>query len=162
MARLSDQAPPMSAFGQDSVRLFVENLDLGPDRVGVVVRSGAMAAPCPACGTVSLRVQSRYLRRAADLLLGGRCVELLVVVRRFRCDAVLCGRRIFAERFTANVLAPWARRRHGWSRSSIISGSRFGGRPAASLAERLMLPVSNDTLCVSSGGGRHRRSTRRP
>jgi hypothetical protein len=36
--------------------------------------------------------------------------ELSVVRRRFRCDAVLCGRQIFAERFADDALAPWARR----------------------------------------------------
>ena len=41
---------------------------------------------------------------------GGRQVRLMVVARRFRCDAVLCGRRIFTERFDDGVLAPWARR----------------------------------------------------
>lgn len=124
----------------------VEHLDFGPDRVGVVVRSGAAAAPCPACGAVSRRVQSRYLRRAADLPLGGRCVELLVVVRRFRCDAVLCGRLIFAERFTAKVLGPFARRTARLEQVVHHLGLALGGRPGANLAERLRLPVSRDTL----------------
>ena len=124
----------------------VEHLDLGPDRASVVVRSGAAAAPCPACGAVSRRVQSRYLRRAADLPLGGRCVELLIVVRRFRCDAVLCGRQIFAERFTPNVLKPFARRTGRLEQVVHHVGLALGGRPGASLAERLRLPVSRDTL----------------
>ena len=34
-----------------------------------------------------------------DLRPGGRRVELRVMTRRFRCDAVLCERQIFAERF---------------------------------------------------------------
>jgi hypothetical protein len=33
-----------------------------------------------------------------------------VIARRFRCEAVLCGRQIFTERFTADILAPSARR----------------------------------------------------
>ena len=32
------------------------------------------------------------------------------MVRRFRCDAFLHGRQIFAERFMADVLKPFARR----------------------------------------------------
>jgi transposase len=63
----------------------------------------------------------------------------LVVTRRFRCDAVLCGRQIFAERFADDALAPWARR-------TARLGLALGGRPAACFSQRLMLPVSKDTL----------------
>jgi hypothetical protein len=45
-----------------------------------------------------------------DLPLSGRIVQLLVIARRFRCDAVLCGRQIFIERFAEGVLAPSAHR----------------------------------------------------
>jgi hypothetical protein len=38
-----------------------------------------------------------YRRRGTDLPLSGRIVELLVIARRFCCDAVLCGRQIFTE-----------------------------------------------------------------
>jgi transposase len=60
---------------------------------------------CPSWGAVARRVHSRYHRRVGDLPLSGRSVRLLVVARRFRCDAVLCGRQIFAERFTDDALA---------------------------------------------------------
>ena len=43
-----------------------------------------------------------------DLPLSGRVVELLVIARRFRCEAVLCGRQIFTERFADGILAPSA------------------------------------------------------
>jgi hypothetical protein len=55
-------------------------------------------------------VRCRYRRRVTDLPLSGRIVQLLVIARRFRCDAVLCGRQIFTERFAEGVLAPSARR----------------------------------------------------
>lgn len=67
--------------------------------VHILLRSGSLEAACPDCGRQSRRVQSRYLRRPSDLPLGGRRVELTVVARRFWCDAVLCGRRIFCEQF---------------------------------------------------------------
>src|SRR5260370_21322929 len=78
--------------------------------------------------------------------MAGRSVRLMVVARRFRCDAVLCGRRIFAERFDQDVLAPWARRTARLDHIVHHLGLALGGRPAASFARRLMLPVSNDTL----------------
>jgi hypothetical protein len=39
------------------------------------------------------------------LALAGRPVRLVVVARRFRCEADLCNRRIFTERFEDGVLA---------------------------------------------------------
>jgi transposase len=61
---------------------------------------------CPCCGSHSERIQSRYQRHVTDLPISGRNVELQVLVRRFWCDAVLCGRRIFCERFESGILAP--------------------------------------------------------
>ena len=81
-----------------------------------------------------------------DLPLSGRSVELVVIARRFRCEAVLCGQQIFVERFATNVLAPSARRTGRLDCIVHHLGLALGGRPAASFARRLMLPVSNDTL----------------
>jgi transposase len=84
----------------------------------ITVRYGSKASPCPGCGARSERVHSRYLRRLTDLPLAGRPVRLVVVARRFHCDAASCGRRIFTERFSNGVLAPWARRTAGSTMSS--------------------------------------------
>ena len=112
----------------------------------ITVRHTSKASPCPGCGASSERVHSRYLRRLSDLPLGGRPVRLVVNARRFRCSAVLCGRRIFTERFDDGVLAPWSRRTARLDYVVHHLGLALGGRPAASFARRLMLPVSNDTL----------------
>lgn len=92
------------------------------------------------------REDSRYQRRLTDLPLAGRSVRLVVVARRFRCVTVMCGRRIFTERFDDGALAPWARRTARLDLVVHHLGLALGGRPAASFARRLMLPVSNDTL----------------
>lgn len=112
----------------------------------ITVRPTSGTSLCPGCGTSSGRIHSRYQRRLTDLPLAGRQVRLVVVARRFRCVTALCGRRIFTERFDDGALAPWARRT---TRLDLIVhhlGLALGGRPAASFARRLMLPVSNDTL----------------
>lgn len=112
----------------------------------ITVRPLAKASTCPGCGTPSERVHSRYRRRLADLPIAGRPVRLVVLAWRFYCHVVLCGRRIFAERFDADVLAPWARRTARLDHIVHHLGLALGGRPAASFARRLMVPVSNDTL----------------
>jgi transposase len=73
-------------------------------------------------------------------------VQLVVVARRFRCGAALCRRQIFTERFPDGVLASSARRTARLDCVVHHLGMALGGRPAASFAKRLMLPVSNDTL----------------
>jgi len=112
----------------------------------ITVRSSKDFGACPFRGTVSRRVHGRYHRGVGDLPLSGRSVRLLVVARRFRCDAVLCWRQIFAERFADDALAPWARRTARLDHMVHHLGLALGGRPAASFSQRLMLPVSKDTL----------------
>ncbi|MGO6748281.1 hypothetical protein ACCS93_38940 [Rhizobium ruizarguesonis] len=73
---------------------------------------------------MSRTVRRRYCRQVADLPLSGRRVRLLVRTRRFTCDAVLCGRQIFAERF-GDVLPPYARRTGRSSISFTIWPSRL-------------------------------------
>lgn len=110
------------------------------------IRSTGSTSRCPSCGAASQRVHSRYTRHLCDLPIAGKSVTLQAQVRRFRCEAVLCDRRIFAERFDPAVLAPWARRTGRLEGLVHHLGLALGGRPGASFAKRLMLPVSNDTL----------------
>jgi transposase len=78
--------------------------------------------------------------------MSGRMVRFVVLARRFRCDAELCVRQIFAERFGADILGPWARRTVRLDHIVHQLALALGGRPAAGFARRLMIPVSNDTL----------------
>src|SRR5450631_4247456 len=135
--RISDLAP---------VGLIVESITQLDDSILVTARAGIQVASCPLCGSPSRRVHSRYVREVSDLPCSGRSVRLRVRIRRYRCDTQHCRRRIFAERFDKTVLLVRSRRT---SRLDCIVhhlGLALGGRPAASFARRLMLPVSNDTL----------------
>jgi transposase len=122
----------------------VEGVDTSGTAMVIAIRATITASPCPACAAPSLRIHSRYRRRLTDLPVGGRVMQLTIIARRFYCDAVLCGRRIFTERF--KELAPWARRTARLDTIVRHLGLALGGRPAASFAGRLMIPVSNDTL----------------
>ena len=126
------------------VGLVVDDVGIDGGLMVIAVRSGAGDAACPDCGIVARRVHSRYVRTLADLPLCGRAVRLRVTARRLRCEAVQCARSIFTERLAA--LAPWARRTARLDELAHHLGLALGGRPAATFAQRLMLPVSNDTL----------------
>ncbi len=77
--------------------LVIEQVSISND-VTVTVRAASPTAPCPSCGTISKRVQSRYTRTLRDLPASGRLVHLIVHVRRFFCQESICVRKIFAER----------------------------------------------------------------
>jgi transposase len=98
----------------------VESAYYEGDMAVIEIRASGSVGLCPLCGTVSRRVHSRYRRRVTDLPLSGRIVQLLVIARRFRCDAVLCGRQIFTERFEGGWLHQRDARR-GWTPLSITS-----------------------------------------
>src|SRR6202007_3187454 len=124
----------------------VESACYEDDKAVITVRASGSVGLCPLCGTISRRIHRRYRRRVTDLPLSGRVVELLVIARRFRCEAVLCRRQIFTERFADGILAPSARRTTRLDSIVHHLGLALGGRPAAGFAKRLMLAGSQDTL----------------
>lgn len=129
--------------------LEAEQVELVGNTIRVHSRSARPSAGCPHCGTISRHVHSRYLRRPADLPAHGRRVELVLLVRRFRCRAMHCPAKIFAERFPPAVTRPHARRTSRLQGLVRHLGLALGGRPAQALAGRLLLPVSKDTFLRS-------------
>src|SRR5882757_7177224 len=116
------------------------------DSIILTLRSEMAAAERPLCGMLSRRIHSRYLRQVADLPCAGREVRIRMITRRFVCEVPHCRRRIFAERFGDDVVQVRARRTARLECIVHHLGLALGGRPAAGFANRLMLPVSNDTL----------------
>lgn len=124
--------------------LAFQGIEVAGDRTVITVRSICAEARCPTCGEPAHRIHSRYARTLLDLPMGGRSVRLRVAARRFRCDVAGCTRRIFAERLGS--VAAWGRRTGRLDALAHHLALALGGRPAAGLAARLMLPLSNDTL----------------
>ena len=126
--------------------LVVESVSDSADLIILAVRCEALMAECPLCGAASRRIHSRYIRQVADLPCAGRQIRLRVITRRFVCEVPHCRRRIFAERFGDEVCRCESRRTARLECIVHHLGLALGGRPAASFAKRLMMPVSNDTL----------------
>src|ERR1700693_4378148 len=126
--------------------LLINDVEIGPDRILITARCRAAAGACPDCGQQSKQVHSRYERRLLDLPSHGRAVQVRVAVRRFRCAEPSCRRQIFAEQLGDAVAGRSARRTFRLEAIVHHLGVALGGRPGASLARRLMLPVSKDTL----------------
>jgi hypothetical protein len=125
--------------------LIVDRVIVDPDRVTVAVRARGAAGSCPLCRRPSRRVHSRYVRRLGDLPWQGRVGQLGLQVRRFRCSASECPRRVFAERLPA-VARPRVRRTARLAEAQCRIAFSAGGEAGARLASRLAMPVSGDTL----------------
>jgi transposase len=127
------------------VGLAVDRVTITPDHIVVAVRARAGAAACPSCHCRSRRVHSRYVRRLGDLPWQGRVCRFELRVRRFRCPAPECPRRIFAERLPA-VALPRVRRTVRLADAQRRIALSAGGEGGARLARALAMPVSGDTL----------------
>ena len=127
------------------VSLAVDRIAVIHDRVVVTVHALAKAVLCPDCRRLSRRVHSRYLRHLGDLPWQGRVGQVDLQVRRFRCSASECPRRIFAEQLPA-VAAPRVRRTARLAEAQRRIALSAGGEAGARLASRLAMPVSADTL----------------
>jgi zinc-finger of transposase IS204/IS1001/IS1096/IS1165 len=132
--------------------LVAESVSSVGETMIVTARAKVGEASCPLCGEMSRRVHSRYVRYVRDLPCSGQGVRLCLTTRRFSCERPECPGRIFAERFAETVLPARARRTSRLEHIVHHLGLALGGRPAASLAKRLMLPVST-TRCFASCDG---------
>jgi transposase len=129
--------------------LKVDQVELTRNTIRIHAHSPEASAACPCCGMASTRIHSRYQRRLADFPAHGRVVELVLSARRFRCRSAKCHARIFAERFSSAITRAYARRTTRLQGLVRHLGLALGGRPAQSLAGRLLLPVSKDTFLRS-------------
>jgi len=126
--------------------LVIEHIEIGGAEILAVARSRSETSCCPVCGRRSTQIHSRYWRCLADLPAHGRRVRISLEVRRFRCGDSGCRRKIFAEQFEGEITQPFARRTSRLQNIVHHLGLALGGRPGQSLARRLLLPVSKDTL----------------
>jgi transposase len=105
----------------------------------------APTARCPLCGQASRHIRSSYTRHVADVPCAGRQVQLLLRVRKFRCDTTDCPRRIFAERLTP-FIEPWARMTTRLSQSIEAIGLATSGELGSRFAPRLGMVTSPTTI----------------
>jgi transposase len=118
-----------------------------PKGSGVRIEAATTSAHavCSGCGTGSVRVHSRYLRRLTDTGIGGREVQIVLTVRRFFCDQAGCDKKTFAEQ-VPGLTSRYGR--HTTPAEQVVASvaMALGGRAGARLAGRLAVPVSRTTL----------------
>lgn len=115
------------------------------EQIKIVVWASPPVALCPDCGREAFRIHSRYLRTLADIPWQGVVVHLEIHARKFFCDNLDCGRKIFTERLPG-VALPYARRT--LRRTSIyeLMGVMSGGEGGARILRKLQMGTSPDTI----------------
>jgi transposase len=129
--------PDLSDLVLEQVKMTTE--------VTLTVRAASPTAPCPCCGIISKRIQSRYTRTLRDLPASGRPVHLVLHVRRFFCQESTCDRKIFAERFPSLTL-PRVKFTLRLQEALREMGFELGGEAGARLGKKLSYPGSPDTI----------------
>ncbi|HYG35236.1 MAG TPA: ISL3 family transposase [Clostridia bacterium] len=109
------------------------------------VAGNAVSQVCPSCGHESDNVHSRYVRKPQDLPLQGRCVQLQIIVRRWRCLNQACPRKTFGESFNGLIRrhAQRTERASTFMRHLILALSSTAGALIATVAG---MKVSGRTL----------------
>ncbi|MEV6758447.1 ISL3 family transposase [Streptomyces sp. NPDC051214] len=125
--------------------VVIENVVPDGELVAVRARAAAERAVCPACGTRSSRVHSRYVRRLADSAVGGRPVLIELQVRRFRCGQRSCRQATLAEQ-VEGLTVRHGRRSTGLQRVLERVAVMLAGRPGARLSQALAAGVSRSRL----------------
>lgn len=105
----------------------------------------ASSSICPLCAQAATHIRSSYTRQVADLPCAGCRVQLLLHVRKFRCDTASCPRKIFTERLGSFVKA-WARKTTRLREAIEAIGLSTCGEGGARLSARLAMTTSPSTV----------------
>lgn len=123
--------------------LVLERVNDDGDRILVHARTSDHPASCPACGIGSARVHSYHQRTVTDLPVDGRCVTVLVRVRRLLCSTVGC-RRSFREQ-VPGVPERYQRRTTRMTRQVQAVVRELAGRASVRLLTALRVRLSRHT-----------------
>ncbi|OIJ92351.1 hypothetical protein BIV23_38595 [Streptomyces monashensis] len=108
-------------------------------------RTAAERVACPVCGTASVRVHSRYVRRLADSAFRGCPALIDLRVRRFRCAQQDCAQATFAEQVDGLT---FRHGRRGAGMQAVLDrvAVMAAGRAGSHLGQVLAAKVSRSTL----------------
>ncbi len=122
----------------------IQQIVQGETILTITARASSRTAACPTCQQVSNHVHSYYIRSPQDLPVSGRIVQLVLQVRRFRCQNRQCHRQTFAERLPDLPVSARQTSRLGEILESIAVV--LSGQAGSRLTEQLAMPISADSL----------------
>ena len=128
----------------DLPNVEVEGVEVA-EEITLTLRTTFPTSPCPSCGTVSSRIQSRYTRVLHDLPSVGHPIRLIVHVRRFFCKKSTCAQKIFVERLP-ELCHPHAQRTKRLQKALCELGLKIGGQAGADVGSERGISGSRDTI----------------
>jgi transposase len=141
---LEDQSP-VNAISFSLPGFQIDEVTEVQGKLVVEAHAVGEIANCPMCGEQSRRVHDRYTRSPRDLPCGGLCVQLVLHVRRFKCENPTCMRKTFAERLPA-VVPVHAQRTSRLTATLRGASFELGGEAGARVARRFAIETSGDTI----------------
>ncbi|MFF9345390.1 ISL3 family transposase [Streptomyces sp. NPDC014773] len=122
------------------------SVDVSDEGVTVLARTrSGVPAGCTGCGRLSEWCHSRYVRRLADVSLGGRPVRIDLSVRRLYCENATCLKVTFAEQ-VAGLTVRYQRRTPQLQRLVEDVGVVLAGRGGARMLRILNIRLSRCTV----------------
>lgn len=103
----------------DLPNVQVEGVEVA-EEITLTLRTTSPTGPCPCCGTVSSRIQSRYTRTLRDLPSAGRPIRLIMHVRRFFCKKSTCAQKI-SQSGSLSFVNPMPNAPNSCKRPSVVS-----------------------------------------
>jgi transposase len=123
----------------------LQEISCGEAILTITARAISPEAICPSCEQTSHRVHSYYTRSPADLPVSGQRIQLVLQVRRFRCQNRQCQQQTFVER-VPDVVPVQARRTTRLGTMLDLIAIAMSGQGGSQLATRMGMAVSADTL----------------
>ncbi len=87
-----------TAFQDFSLEITAINSQVDPKLLILEAKSTCKNGICPKCGQVSSRIHSHYTRWLMDLPVCGQRLQILLLVKKFRCQLSTCSCKVFCER----------------------------------------------------------------
>ncbi|WP_326826663.1 ISL3 family transposase [Streptosporangium sp. NBC_01756] len=135
----------LAVFFPHLASVYIDRVFRSGRTVRIQARTRTSQAVCPACGTLSRRMHSRYERRLSDTAIGGQEILIHLQVHRFLCRDDACAKKTFAEQVPA-LTVRYGRRSIGLQEALRAIALALGGRAGARLTHRLAVAVNRMTL----------------
>src|SRR2546425_10753285 len=88
--------------------IVVDQIQITENGLLIEVVATSATSCCPLCSEPSSSIHCHYRRVLRDVPGAGRCVQLILTIRKFSCRNAYFPRKVFAERLP-ELVEPWAR-----------------------------------------------------
>jgi len=125
--------------------MLIEQIQIADNGLVITVEATSPTSCCPCCFQASSSIHCHYRRVLRDVPCAGRCVQLVLSVRKFSCRNPYCQRKVFAERLP-DFVEPWARTTIRYCQQITSIGLATCGNGGTRLAARLGIHTTRQTI----------------